>query len=736
MKPGPIRPPRRVGAVILVFVLTAGLQASATRARVALRWEPVAGATAYDLQIAKDKKFTDLVLRERVSVAGYRWSELPSIIYYWRVRSIDKEGREGPWSTARTISPEVEPPKLAGPGRPVKLPCVPSCSLQVAFEPQQVIATYVLEVSTTPDFAQPQRVTTTTSPARAELPGPGVYHYRLSGIDVAGRKTGASEARIATAIAPPPSPAAPGNGAVLPFDPAVPTAFSWTAPDGYRRFELEWRRGEEKPLGAPANGRATVQQLANAGVWSWRLRAVLDTGARTEWTAWTLFVVAPGAPQLVGPQDGASFKTRQPSVKVPLVWKGAAAEFILQRAANADFSEMTETPAPCCTLEQDFPPGKTHWRVVPKDAHGNAGAASEARWFEVSVSPPLEAPTVAFPEEAASVPPGNVELVWADVPGAVTYEVAVQAPAGGSTATTSTRAGAAVSLPADGEYRVRIRALDADGIAGAFGAARAFFVGPPPTVRVERVGPWPTELLPGQEAELQVALVDARGRRVTGAAPEVTYADATLTPAEGADASWRVKVRAPDSNRARSEVQLQIQDRGFVATEAIPVSPAGGPIRVTGQLGVANGFGTVFAPYAGVDAWMPIKAMDRRVALGLRGGVFGTSVELPASLGASPAPLSYQVMPVALTASWLQRVSRFELRGGAGGGVSAFWAETPDEANGGIAPYGLLFASAGTRLGPGVLSLDASVGFGRGDQPFAKLRTGAAIFAVSYGMDP
>ncbi len=68
---------------------------------VKIDWQPVDGATAYQLQVGRDKDFNNLV--DNVIVYGTKYSPASTYNndqYYWRVRAIDAGGNRMPWTTA------------------------------------------------------------------------------------------------------------------------------------------------------------------------------------------------------------------------------------------------------------------------------------------------------------------------------------------------------------------------------------------------------------------------------------------------------------------------------------------------------------------------------------------------------------------------------------------------------------------------------------------------------------
>lgn len=126
-------------------------------ARVLLRWQAIPGASGYDLQVARDPAFAKRELEVRVELAGYRLGSSSDVRRYWRVRSVDAEGRPGPWSAAKTIEPigAPPPPDLVAPAPPPLLDVPP-------LPPHPVAAP-------SPAPAEPRAVLALGAPAAGEL---------------------------------------------------------------------------------------------------------------------------------------------------------------------------------------------------------------------------------------------------------------------------------------------------------------------------------------------------------------------------------------------------------------------------------------------------------------------------------------------------------------------------------------------------------------------------------------
>ena len=81
---------------------------------IPLRWTPVDGALSYDIEIASDPDFTDILDRQS---AGPGDADLESDVsngkYYWRVRAIDSRNVPGlPAVGIFRISIDHDPPKI------------------------------------------------------------------------------------------------------------------------------------------------------------------------------------------------------------------------------------------------------------------------------------------------------------------------------------------------------------------------------------------------------------------------------------------------------------------------------------------------------------------------------------------------------------------------------------------------------------------------------------------------
>jgi hypothetical protein len=71
-----------------------------------LTWNPVSGATGYEIQVDNQAAFTSPEYQNNALLAGDRQvttAPLPDGLYYWRVRAKRADGTWGAWSAVDTI---------------------------------------------------------------------------------------------------------------------------------------------------------------------------------------------------------------------------------------------------------------------------------------------------------------------------------------------------------------------------------------------------------------------------------------------------------------------------------------------------------------------------------------------------------------------------------------------------------------------------------------------------------
>lgn len=209
---------------------------TAARRAIVLRWEAVPGVSAYTIEIAEDAAFRSIVIRTRVPQNYFKWATLAQRTYYWRVKSIDAEGRESEFSEVRTISAVVGAPDPTAPRN--------GASFSIGDEPLKValrwtatelVVQYDVEVARDAGFGDVfGRARVRDALSHSIAPDrPGHYYWRVTGIDANGERTATSPAQRFDVVV----------GAPRARRPAERETFEWGSEEP--RIQLRW---SERPV--------------------------------------------------------------------------------------------------------------------------------------------------------------------------------------------------------------------------------------------------------------------------------------------------------------------------------------------------------------------------------------------------------------------------------------------------------------------------------------------------------
>jgi hypothetical protein len=283
--------------------------------------------------------------------------------------------------------------------------------------------------------------------------------------------------------------------------------FSWRQVRRAERYEIQlsadpgFRSNVLGRNGQTHNTAFTLEDALADGEYHWRVRGVRSNGQAGRWSRARTFAKRwAQRPDLLGPVDNQVINF--PTDALILRWDNVrhAAKYLVTIAADpALASPVLGTPdkpvetqgtsiAPGGTLD----PGQYWWAVTPVDAQGHRGARSEIATFTWL----WPSGTQVHVGDAYADAPDRVFdplFTWDKVPGAAGYEVEVNSSqdfAVGSKVCCGDKvlgdAFSPVRLFANNTYYWRVRAIDADDVAGVWN------VGPPFKKPYDDVTPLPT----------------------------------------------------------------------------------------------------------------------------------------------------------------------------------------------------------------------------------------------------
>ncbi len=541
-------------ALVVVLLLWAQ-QAVSQNARLVLRWKDVPGTQGYELQIAKDPAFVEVVLQTRVPSPAYRWEQLPSATHWWRVRSFDGEGRPSEWSQPRTVALESTVPVPRLPADEALLPCAQS--VELTFEPSPLIKEFLVEVSSSKDFAPARQLTSKSPSVSLGVLGAGTWFWRAKALDVRDRTGESTGVRKFTIRPAAPKISKPAADVVL-GAPTVTLAWGDVACAASWVVEASTDTKDKVSLVAKT---PTLAFKPNApGEYRWRVAAVDERGTPGEWSQESVFKV-----RLATPSPRGESST---PLKLDLAWTPVvgATQYRVEIASERDFKQLVSsgTVTGSQFRATDVAPGLVYWRVAAKDDTGHTSLPSEPRSVDVVAPEPLATVTWLTPASDVVVKPGEpVDLAWSAVDKAIFYELELD----GVTTPVPSSPKVLSDLP-EGPHTLRIRAKGNSSRVSAWTEPREIFVGVPLVSRAEVT-------LAGDE--LHIIFKDGKGRRVMDLSPRLSVEKGFVEAPVAKDGFFAARWTAP----ADGEDVLRIEERDFV-TELDLARPLPAMVSVSG----------------------------------------------------------------------------------------------------------------------------------------------------------
>ena len=592
------------------------LTATAGVGQITLKWETVANAATYELWGRVGDTEWELLTDGLTGTSHTHEDLTPGTTYDYRIRGLSAEGVAGEWSQQVQASPE-EP--AGPPAAPTLTTTADVGTVTLRWQAVENAVSYELQgrESGTTEWQSLDDALTGTSFTHENLTPETTYDYRIRALNadaLAGEWSEQAQATPRKPAAPAAPPAAPtltttagADQITLKWE-TVATAVSYEVM--WRTDDIDWESVDVVLTGTSY----THENLTPGTVYHYRIRA-LNAGGKAG--AWSERVkTAPGPP-------AAPRVIANPGVDEITVKWSAGSNAVSYELEWKEANTSWQSVGGVLTVTSYTHKKRTAWttyyyRVRALNAGGVPGAWSE----HVSAT----AGRPAAPTLTATAGAGQITLTWNTVTGAASYELIWQddvidweGVGGVLTGTSYTHSGRKPGTT----YYYRIRALDTDGVTGAWSdRAKAIPEAAPPAA--PPAAPTLTATAGGGQITLtwqtvanavSYELASKHGntdwQSVGGVLTGTSYTHSGLTPGT----TYYYRIRALNANSVQGAWSAEVQEIPSAVPVATPVpTPAaptltatagGGQIMLTWQT-VANAVSYELASKDGDADWQSV----------------------------------------------------------------------------------------------------------------------------------
>lgn len=200
-----------------------------------LEWEGgedlYSGTEKFDVEVAKDSAFSNIVIRDSTSENRYVIEKLSDGVYYWRVRARDRAGNIGEWSATNNFRIDATPPSTPLLLNPSNNFITNSTSVSLSWYASEDSGSgvnfYQLQISTTSDFSVLVRDESIRDTVFNVVLSEGTYYWRVRAVDNVGNRGEWSEIRkFRIDTTPPAVVEANPQGETVPPDSTISVVFS------------------------------------------------------------------------------------------------------------------------------------------------------------------------------------------------------------------------------------------------------------------------------------------------------------------------------------------------------------------------------------------------------------------------------------------------------------------------------------------------------------------------------
>ena len=437
-----------------------------SQGRPTLKWDKVAGAAKYEVYRARSKD-GDYIKYSTQTSTGYTNSAYltSGSTYYYKVRALDANGTAGPWSdvVAVTCRLGLTAPSVTGGNDSQGRPTLKWDKVAGAAK-YEVYRSY----SQNGNYSKYSTQTSTGYTNSSYLTSGSTYYYKVRALDANGTAGPWSDVVAVTCRLGLTAPSVTGGN-----DAQGRPTLTWKAVTGAAKYEVYRARSLNgdyiKYSTVTGTSYTNTSYIENGNTYYYKVRALKSDGTAGAWSSIVsvTYKQTLSAPAVTGGNDAQGRPT--------LTWKavsGAAKyEVYRARSKSGDYIKYSTVTGTSYTNTSYIENGNTYYyKVRALKSDGTAGAWSSivSVTYRAASTGTLPAPAVTGGNDSQ----GRPTLKWNAVTGAAKYEVYRARSRSGDYIKYSTVTGTSytnTSYIEDGNtYYYKVRALDANGTAGAW----------------------------------------------------------------------------------------------------------------------------------------------------------------------------------------------------------------------------------------------------------------------------
>ena len=433
-----------------------------SQGRPTLKWNAVTGAAKYEVYRARSMN-GDYIKYSTVTGTSYTNTSYieNGNTYYYKVRALDANGTAGAWSSVVSVTYKqtLPAPTVTGgndtQGRPtLKWKAVSGAAKYEVYRAR----------SKDGDYIKYSTVTGTSYTNISYIENGNTYYYKVRALKSDGTAGAWSSIVSVTYKQTLSAPTVTGGN-----DSQGRPTLKWDKVAGAAKYEVYRARSKDgdyiKYSTQTSTGYTNSAYLTSGSTYYYKVRALDANGTAGPWSDVVAVTCRLGltAPSVTGGNDSQG----RPTLKWDKVAGAAKYEVYRSYSQNGNYSKYSTQTSTGYTNSSYLTSGSTYYyKVRALDANGTAGAWSSI--VSVTYKQTLSAPAVTGGNDSQ----GRPTLKWNAVTGAAKYEVYRARSKDGDyikySTQTSTGYTNSAYLTSGSTYYYKVRALDANGTAGAW----------------------------------------------------------------------------------------------------------------------------------------------------------------------------------------------------------------------------------------------------------------------------